>query len=858
VIIKRVFEKIFNRKTPMALAIALLICNITPAYPNPQYQGALPDNVTVTQQPNNTQVINVGQENAILKWQSFNIAPGETTQFIQPSASSVTLNRIDPQQGASQIFGQLSANGKLILVNQAGIFFGPGARVDVAGLIASTSDISNDNFLNANGHYIFDQDSAIYNGAIVNQGFIRAGQYGLVALVGRGVSNTGTIEAHLGNVYLGSGNKFTVDLYGDQLINFSVDEAAARGGVDANGQAVNGVNNSGSILADGGRVVLTARAAQGVIDNVVNMSGVVQANSVGVRNGEIILGGGPSGKVKVSGTIKAKGVTANSKGGVIKVLGNEVQIANTAVIDASGNSGGGEILIGGNYQGRGPEQNAINTMIDEGSTIHASALDNGAGGKVIVWADNNTAFGGSIAVTGGVNGGDGGFVETSGHNITFANGRVDARALSGLGATGTWLIDPWNVTISNAATANDALSANSYTPSATGANINVADLVLALNTANITVTTGTTGAEAGNITVASPITWTSANNLTLTAANNITINAGAGVTSAAGGLVLNATNAIVINAPIQTKGLTLSAKFDLVQGITTGPSGTINVGDFTLTYGYWYQLGTLPSFNVSGNFDLSPGNGSQFLRGLSGAGTTVSPYLLTDIYGVQGINSNPSVSYTLNNDIDASTTFNWSNAGRGFVPIDNFGGTLDGANKTINNLYIASGSENYVGFMRTVNGTGIIKNLGLVNPAITATLYTGGSAGGLVGLNSGTIQNSYVSGGYVAGGGVSSSTSSTSLGGLVGKNSGSISDSYSSAQIQTNYDRSVDNIGGLVGWNFGAGAISRSYSSGNINLGVNGYVLYAGGLVGKLDSGASIQDSYSANKFSYDPSANAT
>jgi hypothetical protein len=124
----------------------------------------------------------------------------------------------------------------------------------------------------------------------------------LAALIGTGVVNGGLIQAHLGNVVLASGNKFTFTFDQDQLINFSVDQLATKAGVDQNGNKLkNGVSNTGAIMADGGSVLLTARAAEGILDNVINMSGVIQANSVGEKNGVVILSGGENGTVTVSG-----------------------------------------------------------------------------------------------------------------------------------------------------------------------------------------------------------------------------------------------------------------------------------------------------------------------------------------------------------------------------------------------------------------------------------------------------------------------------------------------------------------------------------------------------------------------------
>ena len=135
------------------------------ALANPSGGVVSSGNATIQQTPGNT-VIRQNSQQAIINWQSFNIGSNESTHFQQPTGG-VALNRISPQQGASQIFGQLSATGTIILINQAGIYFGSGASVNVGSIIASTSDITDANFLA--GKYIFNQPSS-YNGSVINEG----------------------------------------------------------------------------------------------------------------------------------------------------------------------------------------------------------------------------------------------------------------------------------------------------------------------------------------------------------------------------------------------------------------------------------------------------------------------------------------------------------------------------------------------------------------------------------------------------------------------------------------------------------------------------------------------------------------
>ncbi|MCW5575703.1 MAG: filamentous hemagglutinin N-terminal domain-containing protein, partial [Burkholderiales bacterium] len=167
--------------------------------------------------------ITQGSHRAIIEWNGFSIAAGETTRFIQPSATAVTLNRVtggDP----SRILGNLQANGIVYLINGNGILFGQGAKIDVAGLVASTADIRNDDFMAGRMAFTRPGHAAA---AVVNQGDITVAEGGLVALVAPGVENAGRIQAKLGRVLLASGDRFAIDFNGDGLISFAVEATGA-------------------------------------------------------------------------------------------------------------------------------------------------------------------------------------------------------------------------------------------------------------------------------------------------------------------------------------------------------------------------------------------------------------------------------------------------------------------------------------------------------------------------------------------------------------------------------------------------------------------------------------------------------
>ncbi|HQQ62759.1 MAG TPA: filamentous hemagglutinin N-terminal domain-containing protein [Pseudomonadales bacterium] len=354
----------------------------------------------------NTTVINQNTQNMVINWSSFNVGRNETVQFIQPNVTSIALNRIF-DASASQIFGQVISNGRIVLLNGNGILSGPGSKLNVGGLVASTMDMSNTDFM-AN-HFNLNAVSGS-NGAIINQGIINASS-GSVALVGNSVENSGLIVANAGTVALAAGKSATLDFTGDGLLSVAVDKSVIE---NAAGVA-NGVLNSGEIHA--GEVLLTAKAAQNVFDNAVNNEGVIRAGKI------------------------------DSTGGTIRLLGDTVKVAAGSTLDASGDNGGGTILVGGDYQGKGAGQNARTTTVENGATLNADARISGNGGKVIVWADDVTHFDGAISAKGGNESGNGGLAEVSGKQwLDFGeNSTVTLAATNG--KTGELLLDPANINI---------------------------------------------------------------------------------------------------------------------------------------------------------------------------------------------------------------------------------------------------------------------------------------------------------------------------------------------------------------------------------------------------------------------------
>ncbi|MCX8509985.1 MAG: filamentous hemagglutinin N-terminal domain-containing protein, partial [Rhodobacteraceae bacterium] len=244
--------------------------------------------------------------NAILNWQSFDLGAQETVTFRQPDTNSIALNRVQGSN-ASAIYGHLNANGQVFLINPNGVYFAPGAHVNVGGLVASTRNIADQDF--QSGTYHFSGSNA--NG-VVNDGTVTASSGGYVAFIGNHVDNEGTIDASGGSVALGAGGAVDMALAGNRLLQFQVNQSA----LDA------AVKNGGAIRADDGTVILSAQSKNAVLQTVVNNTGVIEARGVARHGGVIELLGGSNGTTAVSGKLDAS--AASHAGGKVTVTGKHV------------------------------------------------------------------------------------------------------------------------------------------------------------------------------------------------------------------------------------------------------------------------------------------------------------------------------------------------------------------------------------------------------------------------------------------------------------------------------------------------------------------------------------------------------
>ncbi|MDN7702244.1 filamentous hemagglutinin N-terminal domain-containing protein [Burkholderia semiarida] len=297
----------------------------TSAYALPTGEKIVSGNGDIHRYDNGRQMsINQHSDKLVTDWQAFNIGKGERVKFNQPSAASIALNRVVGQDGTT-IYGNLDANGRVFLVNPNGILFGKGAQVNVGGLVATTLDIKNDDF--DAGRYRFSGQSPT---EVRNFGNLVASEGGAIALLGAKVFNNGVIQAQMGTVALGAGSDATLNFDGSKLLNVQID----RGIVDAL------VSNEQLLKADGGQVLMSAKAADTLLRTVVNNQGTIEARTLRNVAGRISLDGYDAGTVNVAGVMNASASTPGD-GGTVETRGADLKVALGARVDTRASNGRG-------------------------------------------------------------------------------------------------------------------------------------------------------------------------------------------------------------------------------------------------------------------------------------------------------------------------------------------------------------------------------------------------------------------------------------------------------------------------------------------------------------------------------------
>ncbi|MBT8471906.1 MAG: filamentous hemagglutinin N-terminal domain-containing protein [Marinicaulis sp.] len=392
------------------LAGALCALITAPAFAAPENGVITAGDGMVNPEVGQTTTIDQVSDHLTIEWQSFDIAKNERVIFNQPSADAIALNRI-LSGSPSMIAGQISANGRIFLINRNGIVFTSSSNVDVNSLLATTIDIADSDFIA--GNYDFSVPGA-QDALVANEGSITATDAGLIAFVAPNVANSGLLQANLGSVVLASGEVFTFDFFGDGLVTFAAS--------DVDGMKNGSINVDGDILARDGAVILTATAARDFINTVINIEADLVASSATIEGGRIILSTGDQGTINVAGDMNATG----RDGGMIEIDGGEVFVDAGAALTVDADQGMGD---GGSIAVTSRERTEFAGLAS--AEPGASA---GTGGDILIASDNVLIFSGQARVGDGANAGT--VTLTAGGGSSGGGGSSDEGTTGGGGAGG--------------------------------------------------------------------------------------------------------------------------------------------------------------------------------------------------------------------------------------------------------------------------------------------------------------------------------------------------------------------------------------------------------------------------------------
>ena len=570
----------------ISLVVSALLGSVVIASAAPS-GGTVTSGIANISQSGNVTNINQSTQKASINWNNFSIASNETVNFNQSNVNSVTLNRVIGNE-KSIIDGALNANGQVWILNSNGILFNKSAKINTAGLLATTAQLSDKDF--QDGNYNFKNSS---KNSVINLGTIEVANSGYVVLSSNEVKNPGTIKAVKGKVHLVGADSYSLNLNGNSIVNLVVD----KGILDSL------VENSGTIIADGGEVYLTTNAVNELLKGVVNNTGIIEANSL-------------------------DGLT-----GKVTIMGEEINLKSGSKISATGTNGGGEVLVGGDWQGSGNLKQATKVTMESGSTIDSSATQSGDGGKVVIWsdvknADSVTEVHGTILAKGGSQSGNGGKIETSGHLLIIDG--VTGSAAANKGEAGTWLFDPTNVIIGSSG--STASGSNDGTSTLTASSI----AGLLNGGTSVMITTSSTGTDLGDLTVNSAITKSSGNTdvaLTLRAANSIVINSDITNTGGSGklNLIFDADN----NANVATSTPSRDGGGIVILG------SNLSTGGGSLTFG-----GTTSSGFTGGDLYIGGGSNAISLT-TSGGALDVKGQLIIATSNASGVTLSTSGGNTI-------------------------------------------------------------------------------------------------------------------------------------------------------------------------------------------------------------------
>ena len=538
--------------------------------------------------------VNQASNQAVVNWQSFNVGRDASVHFNQPGSKASILNKV--LSGQSIINGKIYSNGRLFLINPTGILTGPNSAIRAEGAVLSTLNLSQQNYLNNNLQF-----NTNTNSSLVNQGLID-GQY--VALMAPQVNNQGTIVSSVATT-IAAGDDMLLGISNSNNLTIKISPAKLKAMA----------SNEGTIKTQNGMVTIKADAAQSLVDEVVKLpnaradglvseNGVIKliSNSGSIQANKIKIDTGSKGGTEISGTLNSD--NNEEKGGNIEITGKDIDV-NSATISADGKTGGGKVLIGGDWQGTGDLLQATYLNIDSNSKITANALTSGSGGTIVAWSDikNSNSFtrvSGTLEAK-GIDG-SGGQIETSGADLNINGIKIDTSSVTG--SYGNWLVDPTNLTIDSSAAATYATN---------------------LSSTDVTLTADNT------ITLNNNISYSGSRNSTLTFDATTTV-LNANITSSNGTLSIDINTILEIGAT-NTTFTTNGGNVD-ISGVIRAVSGensnnfTINAGTGNVTFSsnVVKQVGDYSAGFAQGNFtsisdlDFS----GTFLNAINIAGTATT------------------------------------------------------------------------------------------------------------------------------------------------------------------------------------------------------------------------------------------
>lgn len=734
--------------------------------------GTVTSGAATISQSGATTNIHQSSQNASINWQGFSVAGHETVNFNQPNASAITLNRVIGNE-RSVIDGALNANGQVFLINSNGVLFSRGSSVNVGGLVASTRNISDADF--QAGKFVFEGSG---NGSVINLGTITTKDGGYAALLGNGVSNQGVIVATKGTVAMSAGDRISLNFNGDSLVGVTIDQ----GTLDALAE------NRQAILADGGTVLLTAKAANDLLGAQVNNGGLIQARTIGDLTGHIELFA-HGGTANVDGTLDAS-ASQGGHGGFIETSGDVVKVAaSTHITTAAPQGQTGTWLIDPTDFTIG-----LGAGSQTASGIGVDTLTRQLANTAVSIATSAAGSGnGDIFVNAGLGAGDG--------NVT-TNGLPNSLTLTAAGDIHVNAPIHWDA---NTLTLNagknvfmQAMGAGPWSPGMVGS-----------GTARFVMNHGTgTNADGTPMGIYNTLRGYggSLNPITFTGTGGVSINGEAYtvITDAAGLAAINGNP---------------SGNFVLGQSFWAGSLAN-NLGTFS---GKFNGFGNTLSASLTGTGLFEEIGANGVVSNLMASASISQPGTIStgSVGGIANVNRGAILNSA------SSGSINFTSApvlGDGVSTV--YSGGLVGTNHGLIAQSFASGTVNAThvagGLVGRNAATGVIRDSAFLEGNLTsnAAVTTVGYVGGLVGVNAGRIQTSYTNRMPL----IHANSTGATTGGLVGWNQagGVIDQSYAMHSTMPVAATNTDKAAGFVWTN--DGTITNAYAIGmnmrNIGTGV--------------------------------------